>query len=99
MAFYRVLLNGTGIRVPNPGGGNSIIGFYTTRAVRAGSVEEAVERAKALVNADWVSGHYQKSNAGKHPSLTIENVFSEHFFGYLTFRNKGYTFYPDSDES
>ena len=99
MAFYRVFLKGTGIQVSNPVGGDSLIGFYTTRAVRAGSVEEAVERAKTLVNADWASGIYQATNAGKRPSLTVENVFPDHFFGYLMFRNKGYTFYPDSDEN
>jgi len=99
MAFYRVSLNGTGIRVPGQEGDKSIIGFYTTRAVRAASTEEAVDRAKALVNADWASGPYQESNAGSHPSLAVEDVYSDNVLGYLTFHNKGYVFYPDSNEN
>lgn len=99
MAFYRVCLQGTGIRVPDLDGGNSITGFYATRAIRAGSAEEAVDRAKALVDVDWVSGTYKQSNTGQRPILTVEDVFSDHLLGYLIFRNKGYTFYTDSDES
>jgi hypothetical protein len=99
MAFYRVMLNGTGILIPEIDSGKSIVGFYTTRAVMAVSVEKAIERAKALVNSEWLSARYQKTNKGDHPILTVDDVFTEHFFGFLTFHNKGYSFYTDSDEN
>ena len=93
------MLNGTGILIPNIDNGNSIIGFYTTRVVKAGTVEEAIDRAKALVNTEWLSTPYHESNKGKHPSLTVDKVYTEHLFGFIMFRNKGYTFYRDDDEN
>jgi hypothetical protein len=54
MPYYRVTLEGSGIRVEDADGGPPIIGFFTTRAVRAHSVEEAEQMAKANVTSDYV---------------------------------------------
>jgi hypothetical protein len=96
MAYYRVLLHGTGICIHQEGS-DPIIGFYTTRAVKADSISEAIEGAKALVDAEWTRGPHCGSNEGERPTLAVEQVYSENFLGYLKFRNKGYTFYADGE--
>ena len=49
MSYYRVLINGKGISMPSEDGSSTVIGFFTTRAVKAQCAEEAVEKAKAIV--------------------------------------------------
>ncbi len=98
MAYFRVLLHGTGIRLPRGSGDGYLIGFYTTRAVHAASIHEAIDRAKAQILTEWSDGGYRELNAGEHPNLAVESVYSEDFSGYLTFRNTGYSFYTDGNE-
>jgi hypothetical protein len=93
MPHYRVMLHGTGIHVPGNSGAPPIIGFYTTRVVRASSEAEAAHAAKSVVTAQWQSGEYAESNTGGLPQLRIESVARTGFFRGMLFRNGGHTFY------
>ena len=97
MAYFKVMLHGEGVEVPDVGGGPPIVGFYTTRLVRAVSPEEAKKKAAALVVADWSSGEYATSNRAGVPRLTVESVHPTGWLQSLTFRNKGHTFYAADD--
>jgi hypothetical protein len=74
-----------------------IIGFYTTRHVKASSAEAASEKVKDVVLSDWRSGVYAQANHGNLPELTIKSVDKIRFIDALRSPNAGYTFYsPDS---
>lgn len=60
MAYFRVMLGGTGIDVPSEENESSIIGFFTTRFVRGGTVREAERKAKDMVLSEWLSGEYAR---------------------------------------
>ena len=92
MAFYKVIVHGTGISVPSDAG-SPLIGFYTTRAVRAGSAEEAVVKAKASVAALWSSQEYAEKNAGEPPTLETEAVAEISRWAAFKIPNKGHVFY------
>ena len=47
MPCFRVRLEGSGIQYPVQEGGAPIVGFFTTRQVRAGNVAEAAMRTGA----------------------------------------------------
>ena len=96
MPYFRVLLHGSGISMPTEGGA-PVIGFYTTRHVKASSHEAASEKAKDVVLRDWKDGVYAQANHGEMPELTIESVDKIRFIDALRSPNAGYTFYaPDS---
>jgi len=97
MPHYLVMMQGTGIEVPNLERGRPIIGFFTTRLVSAATSSEAESKAKSMVVADWTSGKYAESNKGSVPSLTIESVQACSFLKRLTFKNGGHAFYTDGE--
>ena len=72
-----------------------IIGFYTTRIVRAASQEEAAKATAHSVTEQWSTDPgYSKNNRGTLPTLSVEWVRNDTFFGSLFFRGVGHTFYP-----
>ena len=92
MPYFRVLMNGEGISVSSSG--DQIIGFYTTRWVKADVPEEAEDLAKKLVLRDWTNGEYAEVNEGDPPRLSVESIVSVGLFNYLWNRpGKGYSFY------
>ena len=92
MRYFRVLLHGEGISVPSSG--DQIIGFYTTRWVKAGKPEEAKEIAKKLVLRDWTDGEYAEVNEGDPPRLSVDSIVSVGFLNYLWNQpGKGHSFY------
>ena len=92
MPYFRVLMNGEGISVSSSG--DQIIGFYTTRWVKADVPEEAEDLAKKLVLRDWTNGEYAEVNEGDPPRLSVESIVSVGLFNYLwNRRGKGYSFY------
>jgi hypothetical protein len=95
MPFFRVVLHGTGINFRIEGGSRTCIGFYTSRAVRAGSAEEAVEKAKGSVLAVWATEEYVRANAGGLPVLSTEKVEEVSFWQARKIPNKGHTFYAE----
>ena len=79
---------GTGIEPP-------IVGFYTTRIVRAASPEAAAKVAARRVSSQWTDDPtYAGSNVGSPPILSVEWVKNDTFLGSLLFRATGHTFYP-----
>ena len=93
MSYFAVVLTGTGIKVPSVP--EPVIGFFTTRCVKASDAESAAEIAKRIVLREWEEGEYKQSNIGQLPALETEEVheigFLSRFFSKRP--NKGYTFY------
>jgi hypothetical protein len=85
------MLNGRGILMPSDEG-KDIIGFFTTRAVRASSAEEAVVKTKASVAKLWAT-EYREINKGAAPILITEEVEEIGFWRALKILNKGHVFY------
>jgi hypothetical protein len=97
MPTYRVQINGNGIRLPAQSAGQDIVGFFTTRVVRATSEEQAFRDAKELVLKQWISGAYAEANKGSRPEITLEWVKRTNFLDLLFFRGTGYCFYSGEE--
>ena len=94
MPYFRVQLHGTGIYLVGAGSEPPIVGFYTTRIVRAESREAAARAASRSVTAQWSNGAaYAKNNRDSLPVLSVEWVKDDTFLGRLLFRGTGHTFY------
>jgi len=92
MPYYCVVMNGEGISVPSAG--DDIVGFYTTRWVKAEGSEGAEEIAKQLVLLDWTEGEYADVNKGDPPIMTVDSVSPVSFLKYLWRQpGKGHAFY------
>ncbi|MEO0698072.1 MAG: hypothetical protein AAFY84_18520, partial [Pseudomonadota bacterium] len=68
-----------------------MIGFSTTRCVKAPDEEAAVEIAKKSILKEWKDGEYKQSNIGQLPTLEIEEVRKIGFLSRLFSKtpNKG----------
>ena len=97
MPYFRVMMHGMGIRIPDQDGSDPIVGFFTTRLVRAVSTEAAGHKAEAMLLAEWKSPPYVDSNKGDTPRITIEQVNETGFLDSLRFKNTGHTFYTEED--
>ena len=99
MAYFRVILSGAGISYPFADESAPVIGFFTTRDVRAGGLESAHNVAKELVLSEWLpGGAYAASNAGCIPTLALENSFSIGLLkGVFGRKPVGYSFYSHDD--
>ena len=93
MPFFRVLLHGKDVHIPAAGSAVPIIGFYTTRVVRAASYETAEAAAIALVSAEWSKPPLSKQNKGAAPALKVEQVSQVTLLKALRAKNRGFTFY------
>lgn len=95
MPQFVVVMEGTGIKVPSVP--EPIVGFLTTRKVKAVDQDEAIKKARNVVLQDWTDGEYQASNIGALPDLQIDSVrrlgLIEGVFSRVP--NSGYTFYRD----
>lgn len=95
MPYFRVRVEGTGISVPM--GDSTMVGFFTTRAVRAQSREEAVDKARSMIIAAWTTGKYAAWNKGAAPTIEVEDVWRSPWFQNILFKNDGHVFYPDEE--
>ncbi|AVP96802.1 hypothetical protein C7S18_06125 [Ahniella affigens] len=95
MPYYRVLVEGTGISVVMAE--RTLVGFFATRAVRARSPEEAIEKVRAMVTADWTSGRYASWNKGVAPAIHVEDVWRSPWYQNVLSKNDGHTFYPEKE--
>ena len=79
--------------------GTPVVGFFTTRLVRADDLMTAERQAKDLVLSDWQpGGSYAAINRGPIPSLTVEDSFPVGFVtGTFARKPSGYTFYSHED--
>ena len=94
--LFRVQLHGTGILVDGEADQPPIVGFYTTRSVKARSPEDAVRVASQLVTAQWSEdGAYAERNRASLPQLSAEWVRPDNFLSRIFFRATGYCFYWD----
>ena len=93
MPYFRVIIQGKGMHIAPAVGGDAMIGFYTTRAVRAKSAKAAETAALALVSDEWAKPPLSRQYTGRSPELGIEQVHSVSILKALLTRNKGYTFY------
>ena len=94
MPFYAVLLHGRKIGIQIQDSDDLCTGFFTTRWVRAGSVDEAQDAACEIVLADWTEGKYAQANVGRAPILSIEEIAEVSAVQYLwRHRRAGHTFY------
>jgi hypothetical protein len=98
--FFRVILHGTGIQIPDADGEPPSVGFYVTRSVRAASAQAAGKRACEMVFRDWTSERYAPFNHGEPPVLTVDSVYASNLLEHLRFRNKGgHAFYPSESNA
>ena len=94
MEYFSVIMHGQGISVPSSEADNEIIGFYTTRWVKAATGEDAATAATKLVMRDWTEGEFVAMNRGGPPEVSIDSVASVSLFKYLWRRpGGGYSFY------
>lgn len=98
MAYFSVVMNGEGISVSSSDPDNDIVGFYTTRWVKAQNVEDAKQLAIGLVARDWTEGEYAGLVSESPPRITIEEINEVSLFTYLRRRlGRGHTFYSSDD--
>jgi hypothetical protein len=95
-SYFRVVLHGTGIVFKEfDGDEEPAIGFYTSRVVRAGSAEEAVEKAKRSVLELWMTEEYVRANAGGPPRLSTKSIDEISFSAARKAPNEGHIFYTE----
>jgi hypothetical protein len=95
MKRYAATIHGYGINVAGKSG--TLIGFYTTRAVKAADVESAKEIILRSVLDEWTRGRYKDSNRAGEPNLEIDTIRKVGLFEAI-FRCapiSGYTFYGE----
>ncbi|WP_394672581.1 hypothetical protein [Limnobacter sp.] len=84
--------------MPSQASGQDLIGFYTTRLVRASSEEEAERRAHAKVGSQWRTAEYARNNLGAPPELSTEWIRRTSFLDLFFFTATGHAFYfQDAD--
>jgi len=75
-------------------GDSEAVGFFATRAVRAHSEEEAMEKVRSMIDAAWTTGKYASWNRGVAPAIRVEEVWESPWFQNVLFKNDGHVFYP-----
>ncbi len=94
MSYFSVMMHGEGIAVPSTDADQEIIGFYTTRWVKAASTEEAKGVATKLVMRDWTEGEYAGMNRGGPPQISVDSIAQVGLLKYLWRRpGRGHAFY------
>ena len=99
MPYFKVRLSGAGISYPFVDGSDPVIGFFTTRIVKAQNLEEAHSAAKHLVLSEWqLGGPYAADNVGSLPKLLVEESWPVGLLSGIFGRKPGgYTFYTHDD--
>lgn len=100
MPLFNVLVTGRGILLaPDGGSGEPVIGFVTTRTVRAKDETAAEVAARESARSEWApNGDYYAANSGEMPAITVNEVWRigliEGLFGPKRY---GYTFYTSEN--
>jgi len=98
MPYFQVTLSGRGIRISGKEHAEAIVGFVTTRIVRANDKEEAARIATGQVAQEWAHGSYASKNQGGRPSLGLDSSERIGFLkGFLGRKRAGYAFYAHED--
>ena len=95
MPYFQVLLAGSGLSYAFEDEEDAVVGFFTTRIVRAKTLADAQHLAKELVLTEWrAGGKYAVCNRGGVPSLVVEESFPIGFLRGIFGRSRmGYAFY------
>jgi hypothetical protein len=94
MKKYRVRLNGQNF---NMGAGN-ILGFYTTRWVKAEDPESAKKVAISLIINDDSFIYTIQNDKNDPPKIFLDDLTEVGWFEFLIKKpGRGYTFYPDDN--
>ncbi len=95
MPYFMVRLMGKGFSYPAINGGDPMIGFYTTRLVRAPDQLEAHNAASEVVLAEWrPGGQFAAGNTGALPSLVLDESWPISLIsGIFRRRPSGYSFW------
>jgi hypothetical protein len=92
VALFKVVVHGTGFRIPSLDGVGEVAGFYRVQKVRAATESLAEDRALCDVRDDWNAGRC--SSYGANPALTVERVTQVSLLQYLAHRNGAHLYYP-----
>ncbi|MBF7074083.1 hypothetical protein ISG33_11800 [Glaciecola sp. MH2013] len=97
LAYYQVLLEGKGFCF-NFDGEETLGGFFTTRWVKAVSLDDAENKAVELIkNDNSLNGVVVKSDEST-PIIYLENIRSVSWLTYIWRKpGKGYSFYNEHD--
>jgi len=89
------MLSGAGISYNFSDGSDPVIGFFTTRKVKADDLQQAHQLAKTLVLSEWQpGGDYAADNRGSLPALAVENSWPVGLLsGLFGRKGGGYAFY------
>lgn len=98
MPYFQVRLSGEGIRLPLDEG-DPMIGFFTTRVVKADDLRHAGQLAQENVMSEWrEGGQYANHNEGSAPKLVVEASFPIGLLrGIFGRKPAGYSFYRYDD--
>ena len=97
MPHFKVILSGRGIRYSFEG--TPVVGFFTTRVVRAYDLARAEIHAMNEVRGEWMpGGAYASGNTGSLPTLFVEESFPIGLLsGVFGRKPSGYSFYSRED--
>jgi len=97
MPHFKFILSGRGIDLPLED--ESVVGFFTTRLVRAADLTSAESLVKDLVPSEWCSGGiYAQANRGSLPVLSVEQSIPVGWLaGVFGRKPSGYAFYRHED--
>jgi hypothetical protein len=92
---YRVLLEGGNlwIGINNP----EKLGYFTTRYVEGRDENEAMERARLLVNSEISATLVLLNDPSDPPTLAVNEVIQILSFDGKPVPGKGFTFFPDTE--
>ena len=63
MPYFKVILSGKDIRYTFDGAPEGVVGFFTTRVVKASDISQAHSAAEELVLSEWrPGGQYAQGN-------------------------------------
>ena len=93
VALFKVMLHGTGIRIPALDGDGDVVGFHRVQKVRAPTGATAESIALNAVRDEWASG--RRASHDVVPVLEVEQVTEVSLMQYLTHKNGAHLFYPD----
>ena len=99
MPYFMVRLMGKGVSYAAIDGGDPMIGFYTTRLVRAPDHLQAHNAANEDVLAEWrPGGQFAEGNTGALPSLVVDDSWPISLLsGIFRRRPSGYSFWARED--
>ena len=92
MAYFRVLIEGSGFELLGTTEQTPIRGFLVSRIVRARTAVEAGDLGLARISDEWSTGKY--SSHGVSPVVSVSEAQSIGLLSALFSRRPGYVFHP-----